>query len=462
MSILIKNGKLVYPDQIAPRDILIEGEKIQKVDNEISLKETDSDLQIIDAKGKYILPGIIDAHTHYHLKSRNSVTADDFYSGSRAAAFGGVTTFVDFADQLEGKSLPESIENRRKEADDEVVIDYSLHQSVYSLHSGYKKDFARLREIGINNIKMFTTYREEGYMIEDEKWDELFTAARDNKLLITVHAEDEKIIKKTRKKYDNKKSYPPEFHPKLRPSEAEYRAIKQVGELAIKYDVPVFIVHLSSKEGLKAVEEIKDGGGRIFVETSPHYFTLDNSYLGADNPQLYFMTPPLRSKEDNKKILKALDSNLIDTVGTDHCSFTPKQKFRSSNSLDILPGIPGSETLLPLTHKKGVNEGYIDIKRLVALLAEKPARIYGLYPQKGSLKEGTDADLVIFDPDQNVTISSKNQHTAAGYTPYEGIEVRGYPETTISRGEVIVKNGEFKAKKGRGKFVEMETSSCYK
>ncbi|KUK86289.1 MAG: Dihydropyrimidinase [candidate division TA06 bacterium 34_109] len=453
---------IVTPDQVCKKDILIIGDKIREVNDNILPREIFHGCKIIDASGKFVIPGIIDAHTHYFMKSSsNQITADDFYSGSISAAFGGVTTFIDYAEQQRGHTIKEAFANRQKEAKGKAVVDYSLHQSVCSLYPNLKKDLEELKTEGVNSLKLFTTYKEDGSMLDKESWLDLLRMSRDLKLLITVHAEDDEMIDQNKTKYKEKGELPPYFHTQLRPPEIEYEAIKKVGNMAKSLDMPIYIVHLSSEKGYKALKEIRKSRGKIFAETAPHYLLLTEDLLKGKDAQKYFMTPPLRKKEDNLALWRAIENNDIEVIASDHCSYTIEQKLSSSNCLNILSGIPGSETLLPLVYSYGVRRGYFDIKRMVNLLSTNPAKIFGLYPEKGSLKVGTDADLVIFDPEKEIIISDSMQHTAAGYTPFDGFKVKGYPIATILRGKVIVNENRFYGEQGGGKFLKGKESVLY-
>lgn len=441
---------------------MIEGEKIKIIKENFDPEEIPKECQIIDLKEKYVFPGIIDSHTHYNLKSSGIITADDFYSGTVSAAFGGVTTFIDYSDQIKGHSLLEAIRNRQEEAEGETVIDFSLHQIVYLLYPEIKEELKQLKENDIiNSLKILTAYKKYGIMLEEESRERLFKIARDLKLLVTVHAEDDKLIEKIKTSYRDRNNFPPNFHPILRPPETEYRAILEVGNLANLLDMPVYIVHLSSKKGYNAIKETKRRGGNIFVETAPHYLLLTNDLLKKEEAQKYLMTPPLREREDNEALWLGIKNKDINVIATDHCAFTIEQKLSTNNCLKILAGIPGSETLLPLIYTAGVKGGHFDVKTLVALLSTNPAKIFGLYPQKGSLNPGTDADIVVFDQGKKVIISDLQQHSAANYTPYAGIKVTGYPVMTILRGNIIVKDGIFCGQKGMGKFVKTKESILY-
>jgi dihydropyrimidinase len=247
----------------------------------------------------------------------------------------------------------------------------------------------------------------------------------------------------------------------LRPSEAEYRAIKSVGEIAGGVGMPLYVVHLSSGRGLDAVRELRAGGVTLMVETTPHYLLLTGALLERRDAQKYLMTPPLRTAEDNGRLWEALADGEIEIVATDHCSFTPEQKFASEDCRTVLPGIPGTEEMLQLVHTFGVKGGRIPLERMVELLSEQPAKAFGLYPRKGSLEVGSDADLVIFDPERHGLISDENRHSAAGYSPYSGTEVVGTPEATMVRGSFVVRDGTFIGRRGYGNFLPAGTGSLY-
>ncbi|GAH54595.1 unnamed protein product, partial [marine sediment metagenome] len=284
----------------------------------------------------------------------------------------GVTTFIDYAEQQKGHSIIEAFINRLEEAKGNTAIDYSFHQSVCSLYHNIKENLKELKNGGVSSLKLFTTYKEDGSMLDKENWLELLKMSRDLKLLVTVHAEDDEMIDQIKIKYKDKEKLPPCFHPLLRPPEVEYAAIKEIGDMAKLLDMPIYIAHLSSKKGYRALKEIKENGGKIFAETTPHYLLLTEDLLKKGDAQKYFMTPPLREKEDNIALWRAIENNDIDVIDTDHCSYTIKQKLSSSNCLNILAGIPGSETLLPLIYTKGVKENHFDIKKMVNLLSTNP------------------------------------------------------------------------------------------
>ncbi|MCK4257749.1 MAG: dihydropyrimidinase [Halanaerobiales bacterium] len=460
MQKLLRGGTLVTESGLLKGDLLIEGEKIAQIAENIIFGELDSSCQIIDVTDKIIMPGIIDAHTHYQLESRNSTTADDFASGSISAACGGVTTFIDYADHFLDFTLAEAAKKRINEALGKTVIDFALHQSITHFDDKVSLEMAELKEMGINSIKIFTTYRREGYMIPNHQWEQVFQRLKEEELLLTVHAEDDDLIVRLEEEFIQNGTLTPEMHPLIRPAEAEAIAVRKVGELSLKVGIPVYIAHLSSKAGFNVLESLKTEGVMIYAETTPHYLLLDVERLKECEAQKYIMTPPLRNKDDLKALWEGLVKEEILTVATDHCSFTLEQKLRDNNCLTILPGLPGSETLLPLIHHYGVSEGLFDYPQLARILSTNPAKIFGIYPEKGSLLIGTDADLVILDPAKEVTISHTNLHSHSGYCPYEGFKVKGYPVMTYLRGQLVVKDGEFIGK-GQGQFVKGQKSSLY-
>ena len=450
---LIKGGLLVDTEWMRHQDVLIEGSKIKRVAPVIDQAQLPSDTAVIDASGLCVLPGIIDAHTHYHLVSRGTVTADSFEEGSRLAAFGGVTTVVDFADD-DKHSLLGSFNARRREMAP-MAIDYTLHQGVYAYRDDIAAELRSIAESGVGTLKIFTTYRDVGYLVE--KRDELkaiFSAAKDLGLLVTVHSEDDHIITEIGRNW--KGGYRPIDHASLRPAEAEAEAIKYVGGIAEELDMPVYIVHLSSKAGLEAVRELRSRGVKLICETTPHYLFLDKSKLEGDKGPLYVMTPPLRTKEDNEALQEAVLNGEIQVIATDHCAFTYEQKLESNDCRTIYPGIPGTEELLPLVNTFALSSGSLSLSQVVNLLSTSPAKIFGLYPEKGSLEEGTDADIVLFDPDFSWTLSKDTIHSASGYTAYEGMNVTGKVVMTYLRGRLVMGDGIYLGLSGDGRYLKVK------
>ena len=450
-SLLIKNGLVVDTEWTRHSDILVEGSRIRRIARNISVEDCPEDVHVVDATGLCVLPGIIDAHTHYHLVSRGTVTADSFLEGSKLASYGVVTTVVDFADDNK-VSLLSSTKDRLKEMR-EMSIDYALHQGVYAYRDSIRAELNQMKNAGVGAIKIFTTYKNVGYLVEKrEELKEIFSAAKELGILVCVHAEDDSIVTAISENW--KGQFRPEDHPDLRPSEAEAKAIRYVGEIAGELDMPIYIVHVSSKAGIETIRDLREKGVKVIAETTPHYLFLDRSKLSGPEGPLYVMTPPLRTKEDNEALQEALVDGEIQVVATDHCAFTREQKLESSDVRTIYPGIPGTEELLPLIYNFGHVSGQLSIGQIVNLLSTGPAKAFGLYPKKGVLQEGSDADIVLFDPSEIWTISSATTHSASHYTPYEGMTVMGRVKMTYLRGRLIMGHDIYLGLEGDGQFVK--------
>ena len=450
-SLLIKNGLVVDTEWTRHSDILVEGSRIRRIARNISVEDCPEDVHVVDATGLCVLPGIIDAHTHYHLVSRGTVTADSFLEGSKLASYGGVTTVVDFADDNK-VSLLSSTKERLKEMR-EMSIDYALHQGVYAYRDSIRAELNQMKNAGVGAIKIFTTYKNVGYLVEKrEELKEIFSAAKELGIMVCVHAEDDSIVTEISENW--KGQFRPEDHPDLRPSEAEAKAIRYVGEIAGELDMPIYIVHVSSKAGIETIRDLREKGVKVIAETTPHYLFLDRSKLSGPEGPLYVMTPPLRTKEDNEALQEALVDGEIQVVATDHCSFTREQKLESSDVRTIYPGIPGTEELLPLIYNFGHVSGQLSIGQIVNLLSTGPAKAFGLYPKKGVLQEGSDADIVLFDPSEIWTISSATTHSASHYTPYEGMTAMGRVKMTYLRGRLIMGHDIYLGLEGDGQFVK--------
>ncbi len=462
-EILIKNGLVVDNKQMKKADILIKDGLIAKIAEKISEKDCSQDikdnLKVVDAEGKVVMPGLIDAHTHYHLVSRGTVTCDSFVQGSRLAAFGGVTTVVDFADHNKGMGLVESANYRLDEMRPGMAIDYTIHQGVYGhgYNSTIGKQLEDLKKMGIKTLKIFTTYRNTGYLIEnqDDLLD-LFQNAKRLGMMVCAHCEFNPLIEELSDNWTG--DFSPASHAKLRPAEAEGKAIDLFGSIALKADCPLYVVHVSSKCGLDAVRRLREKGLEVYVETTPHYLFLDDSYLEGPDASLYVMTPPLRDKASNIALQAAVEDGEVQVIATDHCAFTREQKLSSSDCRTIYPGIPGTEEMFILLNtfrEKEVAAGKnFPLTKLVELMSTNPAKLFGIYPQKGSLEIGTDADICIFDPSIKWTLEDNNVHSASLYTPYRGFNVQGKAIMTILRGKIIMENNQYYGIPGEGHFLK--------
>jgi len=471
MNLLLRGGSLVSPQGLRRADLLIRGGKIALAAPSIEPASIPGDVRVMDCGGLFVFPGFIDAHTHFGLGEGEDRTADGFFEGSAAAAAGGVTTFIDFSDQLPGMTLLEGAEARIGEAAPSV-IDFALHQGIYRFHPGMARELDDLAARGVRALKIFTTYRNFGVLLEPSSWDTLFPLCAAKRFLLTIHAEDDDIIAALEKELcGNQGIIPggipagvpgPAFHPRLRPPEAEASAIMRTGLLALRYKLPLYFVHVSSALGMEAVRELRRLGLRVAAETTPHYLLLDESRLAGEDGALFLMTPPLRSPADRDALKTALVSGEIDILATDHCSYTPGRKKAAPDCRLIPAGIPGTGEAASLLFTLFPGDTEAKARALCALFSRNPAQMFGLYPEKGSLEPGTDGDVTLFDPTASGRITKSSIRTVAGYSPYEGFGYEGAPVATILRGEVIAERGTFTGRPGSGRFLACGESGIYR
>jgi dihydropyrimidinase len=406
---------------------------------------------VIDAEGCYVLPGVIDAHTHIALDTGVYRTPDDWFAGSRTAACGGVTTVVDFATQFPGQTLREAVEARLEEARD-AVVDYALHVMVTDLPPGREGELAGLVELGTPSIKLYTTYR-PNYYADDATILRLMETCADAGITPLVHCENDDLVTAQTEALVAAGETGWRYHGRSRPALAEQEAIQRVLLLAEAAGCPVHICHCSTSRSVALVAEARDNGQIVTCETCPQYLLLDSTAYEGPEPWRYILQPPLRDPEEPDRLWALVEAGAVDLIATDHCDYTVAQKTAQDDFTQSPGGLPGLETLLPLMYTYGVAEGRLTLPQLVALLSANPARVWGMWPRKGALLPGSDADLVIYDPQPEGTISAENLHHQAGYTPYEGLQVRGRVRATISRGQVISRGGQFTGRKGRGRFA---------
>ena len=452
MDKIITNGIIVTPNGLYKSNIGIKNEHIVILGEDLELA---NNIEIIDAKGKYILPGIVDAHVHLSLPMKGTISSDDFASGTLAAACGGVTTIIDFSLFQRGKTLHQALKERREQADKLVHIDYSLHIEIMDITPEILEEIPILIKEGLNSFKIFTAYKEAGVMLEDDKIYALMETVAANNGIVMAHCENGYLLDSFIKRLLNNANTEPIYHARSRPPLLEAESIRRLIYFAEATNCPLYIVHISSKAGFRAFYEGKKHYSNLYGETCPQYLLLDESYLKGKDAHQYIMSPPLRTIKDNKILWNGLTENILDTIATDHVAFTRSQKDKHKESFFNVPnGLTGVETLLPLLYTYGVLENNISLSQLVKFLCYNPARIFGLYPKKGTIQIGSDADLVIFDPNLSVKLNPNKLHSNTDFSPYEGLIMRGYPSMVISRGKVIYKDGEFLGKKGDGKFVK--------
>lgn len=448
-ALIIKNGTVVTPEGQIKADIKIQDEVIVQISEGIEPVIGDD---VIDAFGKLVLPGVIDAHVHYFMKtSSGGRTADDFKTGSLSAAFGGVTSFVDFASPVCGMSLLEALKEREREAEGNTYLDYSLHMEITGEFPQDFNQISALKDYGINSLKIYTTYGDT--RLPEDKIPDLLKAAKEAGMLVIVHAEDDAIVLEHKERFKKEGKTAPCFHGDSRPSIAEKTAIDKIISMAKEVDCPLYIVHVSTAYGVSSIKAAAESGQPVYGETCPHYLLLTDDCYKASDGQKYIMTPPLRKSTDCNALWESISNGTLQCVVTDHCSFNIKDKLNSGNCFEAIPGIGGSETLLPLMYSEGVRKGRITLQRLVELLSTNPAKMFGLYPKKGVIKMASDGDLVIIDPEKEAVLDGTKLHSAAEYSVFDGMSVKGYPVCTISRGSVICKDNELIAGKPAGRFI---------
>ena len=447
-TLLVQGGTLVTPYGPLEADLLAQGEQIKAIGRGLSAAH---DTRVVDAQGCYVLPGVIDAHTHIRLDTGVYQTPDDWFIGSCAAACGGVTTVVDFATQFPGQALAEAVKLRQDEAK-EAIIDYAFHVMVTDLPPGCEAAIADLETLGTPSVKLYTTYR-PNYYSDDATLLRLMKACSDYGVRPLVHCENDDLVTAQTETLLAAGETSWRYHGESRPGLAEQEAIQRVLFLAEAAGTPVHICHCSTARSVALVVDAVDAGQRATCETCPQYLLLDHSAYEAAEPWRYILQPPLRDADEPDRLWVMVEAGMVDLIATDHCDYTRQQKLALNDFTQTPGGLPGLETLLPLMYTHGVVGRDLTISRLSDLLSAGPAQVWGLWPRKGVLQAGSDADIVVYDPEPKGEVHAETLHHLAGYSPYEGMALRGRVKTTISRGEIIFHEGRIVGRRGRGKFV---------
>lgn len=455
---IIQNGTVVTATDTYQADVGIKGEKITSIAERLA---ADLATEVIDAKGRYLFPGGIDVHTHLDMPLCKITSKDDFLTGTIAAACGGTTTIVDFSTQEKGHTLQEAVDTWHRKAEGKAVIDYGFHIAVADLNEAILAEMVTMIGRGYPSFKLYMTYKD--LRINDEGLLRALECCRDHGGLVSVHAENFHAINYFTAKFKHAHQLTPEYHPLSRPPLVEGEAVGRAIKLARMIDAPIYIVHVTCNEALDEIVKARTSGAKVMAETCPQYLLLaDDKYHNSDfESAKYVISPPLRSIENQEILWRGLaDSNLL-VVASDHCPFDFKgQKELGRNFFGDIPnGAAGIELRMALLFDRGVNARRIDLQKYVAITATNPAKIFGLAPQKGSIAVGSDADLVIFDPNLKKTITKKILHENVDYTPYEGLSVTGFPVMTLSRGQIVAQAGEFVGKIGAGKFLPRKNIS---
>ncbi len=455
MRTLIRNGRIITAVDDYMADILIDGEQVAHIGKNLPL-EADT---IIDAKNRLVFPGGIDPHTHFDMPFGGTTSADDFETGTRAAAFGGTTCVIDFAIQTKGESTLKGLDTWHQKAQGKAFIDYSFHMIVTDMPEERLPEMRRLADEGVTSYKLFMAYPGVLY-VDDGTLYRAFRQAGDNGTRICMHAENGIVIDEIVKAAVKDGKVEPKWHALTRPTRMEAEGVHRAIAIAEVAKVPLYIVHLSSSDALEEVKRGRARGVDVIAETCPQYLLLDQSYYDRADFEgaKWVMTPALREKWNQDELWQGLKFRDLETIATDHCPFCLKgQKELGKDSFTKIPnGAPGVENRMSLIYNAGVVEGRISLNRFVELTSTAAAKAFGLFPKKGTIAVGSDADLVIFDPNRSETISINNPHTHhmnVDYSAYEGFTVKGFTETVLSRGRVVIEKNELKAK-GGGQFIK--------
>ena len=456
MSILIKNGRIITAVDDYMGDVFIENETITHIGKSLDM-EAD---EILDASGKYLFPGGLDPHTHLDMPFGGTVSADDFETGTRAAAHGGTTTLVDFAIQTKGQSTLEALDTWHAKAEGKTAIDYGFHMIVTDLEDDRVHEMKMLADEGVTSYKLFMAYPGVLY-VDDGTIYRAMRKAGENGTVVCMHAENGIVIDEIVKRALAEGKTEPKYHALTRPTRMEAEGVHRAISSAAVANVPRYPDHLSSSDALEQVMLARNRGVHAFAETCPQYLFLDHSYYEQEGFEgaKYVMTPALREKWNQDELWKGLRFGDLQSISTDHCPFCFKdQKILGINDFSKIPnGGPGVENRMSLVFNGGVNSGRISLNKFVELTSTAAAKTFGLFPKKGTIAVSSDADIVIFNPNRKETISVDNScthHMRVDYNAYEGFEVTGFTETVLSRGKIIIKDGEYMGKKGDGQFLK--------
>lgn len=450
MRYLLKNGTVISGDKTEKLDVLIDNEKIIRTGEALQ----DEDAQIIDVSGKLLFPGFIDAHTHFDLEVAGTVTADDFETGTKAALLGGTTLVIDYASQDKGgHSLKEGLQKWHKKADGKCSCDYSFHMSIVEWNKQTENEIEDMLEAGITSFKLYMTY--PAMIVNDSDLYKIIKRLNEYGCFAGVHCENAGVIDALIEEAKAKGHFGPENHPLVRPDEMEAEAVHRLLVIAKQAEAPVMVVHLTNRKALEEIREARRNGQKVYAETCPQYLLLEDSvYSRPDFEGAKFVcAPPIRKKEDQDCLWDALAKEEIQTIATDQCSFTWEQKKLGKDDFTKIPGgLPGVETRGTLIYTYGVREGKITVQQMCRLLSENAAKLYGVYPQKGVIAPGSDADIVVFDPEKEGLISAKTHAYNTDNNPFEGFALHGGIDKVFLRGTLAVENGKLLQEK-LGKYI---------
>ena len=461
---LIRSGTVVTAEKSIDADVLVEGEKVVKIGKNLSF----TDAKTIDASGKFILPGGIDPHTHFDLPMFDTVSSDDHYTGHKAAAFGGTTTVMDFIPQPDEGKLADGVAEWRGKADPKAAIDFGFHMNINRLDEEIEKEIPKLLEHGIPTLKVFTAYNGK-LRLEDDEIFRVLKIAKEHNMLTMVHAENGDVIEELVAEFLADGKTDPIWHARSRPGWLAVEAVLRMAALAAEAKASLYVVHMNTAGGVEMLNYARQQGVRVMGETCPQYLFFNEEHLSRPDGAKWICSPPMRTKTDNTRLWKALIENEFQVLGTDHCPFfydgtteidyegspiaIPGKELGKDDFTKIPNGLPAVQDRLLILWTRAVSTGEMTPNQFVALTSTNAAKIFGLYPQKGTIAEGSDADLVIWDPEKKIKYGVAQSHHRTDYNLFEGWELIGYPEKVFLRGNLIVDGEEWHGKAGLGKFL---------
>jgi len=450
-DLVIANGTVVRPEGAAAADILVSGGRIIDI---VKAGSGQAD-QAVDARDRIVLPGGIDAHVHFLIGFMGQKSVYDFHSGTIAALRGGTTTVIDFALQRRGRSLMDGLKHRRVQADRHVVTDYALHVIVTDVNDAILAEVPAMLAAGVSSFKAYMVYEKEQLKVDDGPLHDLMRAMGREGMLLGLHAENASLIDTAIERCLRQGQTAPVYHAITRPPIAETEAISRALMLAADAGCPVHIFHLASGPGLDLVAAARARGQAAFAETCTHYLALTDAAYQRPDAHLYVMSPPLRDAAHQARLWRGIAAGEIWAVTSDDASYSAEAKALGKASFATTAnGVPGVEHRLPLLYTLGVQAGHIDLVQLAEVWSAGPARLFGLAPAKGSIAIGADADLVVIDPEARRRVDAASNYGPIGYSPYDGLDLAGWPVATIRRGQLAVEGGTFRGKAGDGRFLE--------
>lgn len=450
MDLIIKNGTIVSPTATFKADVCVDKGKIVAITADAGI---DAD-KVVDASGKMVLPGAIDAHTHLAMPFGGTISSDDYYAGTRAAACGGTTTVFDFVLQDFGETMVDAVKRRDAMCAPDAAVDYAFHVAVKDVSNGLLDTIEDAVNYGVSSFKVFMVY---DFGVTDGVFYKVLEKAKSCGAMISVHAENKQLIDVLTERYLSEGKTSAWYHYMSRPEFVEGEADIRAIQLAKSLDSKLYIVHLANKEGIEAVERARNEGYEIYAETCPQYLEFTSEVYKRADGRNFVCSPPMKGEESRLALWEAIKKGLITTIATDHCPFQSYEKDWGKDDFTKIPnGCAGIENMYPYM-LSAANDGKITFNKAVELCSYNPAKIFGC-DAKGAIEVGKDADIVIYDPTKDFTITNDKMHSDCDHTIWEGVKVKGYPEATYSRGKLVFKDGEFLGERGWGKFIKRSSS----